>query len=170
MPMAQDPTSLQWHLADPDATERLGAVLGGACPWDAPGPRLAYLSGQLGTGKTTLVAALLRGLGVREPVRSPSYALLELYPLIQGLAVHVDCYRLRGAQDIEVLGLRDYFADRHLVLIEWPEHAGEALPPPDLALQLTVLGAGRECRAVAHTRSGTQWLAQATQPETSVLN
>ena len=101
MPMAQDPTSLQWHLPDPDATERLGAVLGGACPWDAPGPRLAYLSGQLGTGKTTLVAALLRGLGVREPVRSPSYALLELYPLVQGLAVHADCYRLGGAQDIE---------------------------------------------------------------------
>ncbi len=145
-------------------------MLARACPWDAPGPRLAYLSGELGSGKTTLVAALLHALGVRDPVRSPSYALLELYPLPQGLAVHADCYRLGGAQDIEALGLRDYFADRHLLLIEWPEQAGAALPPPDLALQLTVEGAGRACRAVAHTRAGERWLGRVESPGTSVLN
>jgi tRNA threonylcarbamoyladenosine biosynthesis protein TsaE len=168
--MAPDPTVRHWYLPGPDATERLGSALASACPWDAPGPRLAYLSGPLGSGKTTLVAALLHALGVRDPVRSPSYALLEPYPLVQGLAVHVDCYRLGGAPDLEALGLRDYFADHHLLLIEWPEQAGGALPPPDLALQLTVEGAGRACRAVAHTPTGARWLAHVGQPETSVLN
>jgi|ERR1700690_12008 len=170
MPVGPSPKVRRWHLPDPEATERLGALLASACPWDTPGPRLAYLSGQLGTGKTTLVAALLHALGVEGPVRSPSYALLELYPLVQGLAVHADCYRLGGAQDIEALGLRDYFSDRHLVLIEWPEQAGGALPQPDLALELTVEAGGRNCQGVAHTRAGARWLAGMGALEMSVLN
>jgi tRNA threonylcarbamoyladenosine biosynthesis protein TsaE len=160
----------QWQLQGLDETGRLGAQLARACPWDAHGPRLLYLSGELGTGKTTLVAALLYALGVAEPVRSPSYALLELYPLGDRLAVHLDCYRLRGAQELEALGIRDYFADRSLVLIEWPEQVPGALPEPDLALHLSIEGDGRGCRAVAHSRAGQQWLSAITMANTSALN
>jgi tRNA threonylcarbamoyladenosine biosynthesis protein TsaE len=149
----------QYYLHSPAATERLGAALASACPWDARGPRLMTLSGELGTGKTMLVAALLHALGVAEPVRSPSYALLELYPLEAALAVHLDCYRLRDARELEALGLRDYFADRSLLLIEWPEHVAGALPTPDLALELRVRGEGRDCRALAGTPIGERWLA-----------
>jgi tRNA threonylcarbamoyladenosine biosynthesis protein TsaE len=161
----------QWQLAGPEDTERLGAALAAACPWEASGPRLAYLSGELGSGKTTLVAALLHALGIAEPVRSPSYALLELYALPDGLgAVHVDCYRLQGAEELEAVGLRDYFRDRSLLLIEWPEQVGGALPDPDLALQLQVQGEGRSCRVVAHSSVGEQWLSATVYPQTSPLN
>jgi tRNA threonylcarbamoyladenosine biosynthesis protein TsaE len=151
-------TVRQWDLPDPDATGRLGATLAAACPWEAHGPRLAYLSGELGSGKTTLVAGLLHALGVAGPVRSPSYALLEVYPLSRGLAIHLDCYRLRGASELEAVGLRDYFTDRSLLLIEWPEQVDGALPDPDLALQLRVEGAGRRCHVAAHTQAGERWL------------
>jgi len=163
--MARVPMVRQWQLPGPEDTERLGAGLAAACPWEASGPRLAYLSGELGSGKTTLVAAMLHALGVAEPVRSPSYALLEVYPLAGGmLAVHLDCYRLQGPEELEALGLRDYFADRSLLLIEWPERVGGALPDPDLALQLQVAGQGRGCRAIAHSTAGEQWLSAAQFP------
>jgi tRNA threonylcarbamoyladenosine biosynthesis protein TsaE len=159
------PMIRQWALPGPEDTERLGAALAAACPWRHSGPRLLYLSGELGSGKTTLVAALLHALGVAEPVRSPSYALLELYPLERGLAVHLDCYRLGGAQDLEALGLRDYFTDGSLLLIEWPEQTGQALPDPDLRLQLRVQGEGRACQVLAKTATGEQWLSAVTCPQ-----
>jgi tRNA threonylcarbamoyladenosine biosynthesis protein TsaE len=153
------PSFREWPLQGPEDTARLGAALARACPWALRGPRTLYLSGELGSGKTTLVAAMLHALGVSEPVRSPSYALLELYPLAHALAVHLDCYRLRGAEELETLGLRDYFTDQALLLIEWPEHAGRALPEPDLALQLRVQGEGRLCRLSAPTAAGQQWMS-----------
>jgi len=158
------PLGREWLLQGPDQTAGLGAALASACPWQSPGPRLAYLSGELGSGKTTLVAALLRALGVTEEVRSPSYALLEAYPiqpgpLGAGLAVHMDCYRLRDAEELEVLGVRDYFNQRTLLLIEWPEQVRGALPAPDLAVQLEFEGVGRRCQIGAQTMTGEQWLA-----------
>jgi tRNA threonylcarbamoyladenosine biosynthesis protein TsaE len=169
--MARIPILRQWHLRGPEDTEGLGAALAAACPWEAGGPRLAYLSGELGSGKTTLVAALLHALGIAEPVRSPSYALLELYPLPGGpVAVHLDCYRLQGAHELEALGLRDYFTDRSLLLIEWPERVGGALPDPDLALQLQVQDDGRGCRVVAHSMAGERWLAAVHWPDNSLMN
>jgi tRNA threonylcarbamoyladenosine biosynthesis protein TsaE len=150
--------SRAWPLADVAATGRLGAALAKACPWQAPGPRLLFLSGELGTGKTTLVAALLAALGVAEIVRSPSYALIESYALAAGQAVHVDCYRLRDPEEFEQLGLREQLAAQTLLLVEWPEHAGKSLPPPDLGLRLELLGAARRCLAVAHSSAGEAWL------------
>jgi len=149
-----------WPLPSAEQTEALGAALGRSCPWEAPGPRLLWLSGELGSGKTTLAAALLTALGADETVRSPSYALLETYPLRAGMAVHVDCYRLNGAEELEQLGLRDYFTAGTLLLIEWPERAEAGLPAPDLALRLELLGAGRSATVVAHTGIGELWFAR----------
>jgi tRNA threonylcarbamoyladenosine biosynthesis protein TsaE len=152
-----------WWLSSAEHTARLAAALGGTCPWQQAGPRLLFLSGELGAGKTTLAAALLESLGAQETVRSPSYALIETYDLPAGLAVHVDCYRLSDARELEQLGLRDYFTDRTLWLVEWPERVGSALPAPDLALRLEVAGEGRSCRIGAPTRIGQEWLAQLSE-------
>jgi len=139
---------------------RLGAALGHSCTWGGDAPRLLFLSGELGAGKTTLAAAMLEVLGATETVRSPSYALVETYALREGLGVHVDCYRLSDAQEFEQLGLRDYFAPRTLWLVEWPERAGAALPPADLTVCLRALGKGRSAEIEAASRVGEGWLAR----------
>jgi len=149
-----------WWLHSAAHTARLAAALAHGCPWGEPGPRLLFLSGELGAGKTTLAAALLAALGVAETVRSPSYALLETYPLRKGLAVHLDCYRLSDPRELEQLGLRDYFGPHTLWLVEWPEHAAAALPKPDLAVQLTVAADGRCAEIEAQTAAGADWLAR----------
>jgi len=150
-----------WELPAAADTLRLGAALARALPWGEQGPRLLFLSGELGAGKTTLAAALLEALGATETVRSPSYALVETYVLREGLGVHVDCYRLANAQEFEQLGLRDYFAPRTLWLVEWPERAGAALPPPDLSVSLHALRAGRSAEIEAVSSAGADWLALA---------
>ncbi|HEX4023947.1 MAG TPA: tRNA (adenosine(37)-N6)-threonylcarbamoyltransferase complex ATPase subunit type 1 TsaE [Steroidobacteraceae bacterium] len=148
-----------WALPDAGATGRLGAALGRHCPCGPQGPRCLFLSGELGTGKTTLAAALLRVLGVCEVVNSPSYALVEVYPFPRGVAVHVDLYRLGSPDELEQLGLRDYLRADTLLVIEWPERVQAALPRPDLQLQLEVAAPGRLCRIEALTPFGEAWLA-----------
>ena len=148
-----------WEMPAAADTMRLGAALGQTCPWDEQAPRLVFLSGELGAGKTTLAAAMLESLGATETVRSPSYALVETYALREGLGVHVDCYRLSGAQEFEQLGLRDYFAPRTLWLVEWPERAGAALPTPDLSVSLKAVGTGRSAGIEAMSAAGAAWLA-----------
>jgi tRNA threonylcarbamoyladenosine biosynthesis protein TsaE len=160
-------------LTDVQATRQLGALLARHCPWSLPGARCLFLSGELGSGKTTLAAALLDAMGVRETVRSPSYALIEIYGLGAHLAVHADLYRLHGVAELEQLGLRDYLQPETLLLIEWPEHGEGALPRADLWLRLELprgdgsaasaqasVGAeGRICRAQALSSAGERWLA-----------
>ena len=148
----------EWLLSDAAQTERLGAALARTCPFNAPGPRLLWLSGELGSGKTTLAAALLHALGATDTVRSPSYALVETYVLPAGLAVHVDCYRLVDPGELEQLGLRDYFVADTLLLVEWPERAGPSWPKPDLSLRLAFAAGGRSAALTAHTLAGEAWL------------
>jgi len=95
-----------------------------------PPPVVVAISGELGTGKTTLVRAIARELGVTEPVTSPTFALVHRYAGAAGTLYHVDAYRLRRAADAADLGLDDMLAEPDsIVLIEWPERLAEALPP-----------------------------------------
>jgi tRNA threonylcarbamoyladenosine biosynthesis protein TsaE len=149
---------LAWRLPDVQATEQLGQSLATALDLRGSATRVLYLSGELGAGKTTVAAALLQALGVQGSIRSPTYSLLELYELPQGLAVHADFYRLQQIEELEHLGLRDYLGAQTLLLIEWPERAAGALPKPDLSLQLTV-GAERSAELEAHSDAGLAWLA-----------
>ena len=151
-----------WRLPSARETESLGVALARHCPWDEREPRLIFLSGELGAGKTTLAAALLQALGVEETVRSPSYALIETYAARGGEAVHIDLYRLHGAEELQQLGLRDYLNGHTLLLVEWPERAGGALPRPDLAVRLESTpedgGAGRKACIEARSSAGEAWL------------
>lgn len=104
------------------AGESLGASL--------PAGSVVTLEGDLGAGKTTLVRAICRGLGVREAATSPTYALVHRYHGRRGPVFHVDCYRLRSpdeAQDLDWAGL---VQEGDVVLVEWPERAGPWLPTP----------------------------------------
>jgi tRNA threonylcarbamoyladenosine biosynthesis protein TsaE len=93
------------------------------------------LNGELGAGKTTFVGGLLRELGVAGPVRSPTYTLIELYDVRDGRRIfHLDLYRLAGASELEMLAPRDLLEARSVLLVEWAERGGKALPAPDLAI------------------------------------
>jgi tRNA threonylcarbamoyladenosine biosynthesis protein TsaE len=118
------------------------------------------LCGDLGSGKTTWVRAMLRGLGVRGRVPSPTYTLIEQYDC-DGLAVvHLDLYRLSGDEDLEQLGLRDFLAEpERWLAVEWPERAPQLAARCDLTLAFAIAGGdGRRVSATAHTPAGTEAL------------
>ncbi len=139
-------------LADADATDALGAALARTRPM----PAVVHLMGDLGAGKSTLARSLLRALGVTGAIRSPTYTLVERYPLSDGgEAWHLDLYRIADPGELEYLGLD---ADGVVLwLIEWPERSSGALPPADLVVSLALEGAGRRARISPVTAAGRAW-------------
>lgn len=131
-------------LRSAEETAALGAAIASALG-DRPGA-VVFLRGPLGAGKTTLARGLLRALGVRGAIRSPTYTLLEPYELPGRMLVHLDLYRLADPRELEPLGLRDYPPERCWWLIEWPERAAARLPPAELTVDLSHEGQGRQAR------------------------
>ncbi len=146
------------NLPDSGATEALGAALAAAFGGAPDGACVLHLHGDLGAGKTTCARSLLAALGVPGIIRSPTYTLIEAYPARGLTAVHVDLYRLRSPEELEDLGIRDYWQPRHLILIEWPERGGALLGGADLSLTLRYTDAGREASLLATTAPGRRWL------------
>ncbi|MBH1666147.1 tRNA (adenosine(37)-N6)-threonylcarbamoyltransferase complex ATPase subunit type 1 TsaE [Stenotrophomonas sp. TWI169] len=143
----------EFFLADSDATERLGQWLAATRPPQA----LIELRGDLGAGKSTTARALLRALGVQGAIRSPTYTLVERYPLASGgEAWHLDLYRIGQAGELDFLGLDEGSAV--LWLVEWPERGAGALPPTDLVVALEIEGQGRRARLSALSDAGREWL------------
>ena len=103
-------------------------------------PAVIGLSGELGTGKTTLVQAICRGLGARARATSPTYALVHHYAAGATPVYHVDCYRLRQPGDARDLGFDDMVREGAIILIEWPERAGTWAPPLDRHFHLAYDG------------------------------
>jgi tRNA threonylcarbamoyladenosine biosynthesis protein TsaE len=138
-------------------TEALAAQLAHARPG---GEDLAvvFLCGGLGAGKTTFVRGYLRSLGVTGVVRSPTYTLVELYPLGAMTVVHADLYRLRDAGELEALGLRDWAQPAHLWFVEWPERGAGHLPAPDLQLAFSAGPAAHGIQLKAGSALGELWL------------
>jgi ATPase, YjeE family len=145
----------EFHLADSDATDQLGRVLAATRPSQA----VVQLHGDLGAGKSTLARALLRALGVQGAIRSPTYTLVERYPLPRGgEAWHMDLYRIGDAGELDFLGLDD--AQATLWLVEWPERGAGALPPADLDIHLSIDGQGRRARLQAASAVGEAWVSR----------
>lgn len=141
-------------LPDADATAALAVCLAASQPPLA----VVHLHGDLGAGKSTLARAWLRALGVTGPVRSPTYTLVERYPLqTGGEALHLDLYRIGDAGELEFLGLDD--ADARLWLVEWPERGHGALPLPDLEVRLAIDAIGRLCSLSFKGANGGAWHA-----------
>jgi tRNA threonylcarbamoyl adenosine modification protein YjeE len=140
--MAGDGAEQVIDLPDEAATAALGRALAGVL---APGEVLA-LDGPLGAGKTTVVRALVAALG-GDPgaVSSPTYTLLHRYPA-RIPVVHIDAYRLRGAEQLAGLGF-DELSEGAIAAIEWAERVRSALPPETLwSLALEHAGGGRRAR------------------------
>ncbi len=162
--------SLDFNLPDTEATEALGRALAASLPGgkaaqgtDPLTSAVVYLQGELGAGKTTCVRTLLRTLGVAGLVRSPTYTLVETYPLGKLTCVHVDLYRLQSLTEVDELGLRDLVGPGCLLLVEWPEKGGAALPPADLDLTLRYAGDARQACLTALTSLGSRWLVNLGQ-------
>ncbi|MEM1081639.1 MAG: tRNA (adenosine(37)-N6)-threonylcarbamoyltransferase complex ATPase subunit type 1 TsaE [Pseudomonadota bacterium] len=118
--------------------------LGGELAAQLYGGELVFLSGDLGAGKTTLVRGILRGLGFEGRVKSPSYGLLESYPLQSFTLHHLDLYRLTQPEELFDLGLEELLRPDAVVLIEWPERAEAALPNADWRIRIEGVGESRQ--------------------------
>jgi tRNA threonylcarbamoyladenosine biosynthesis protein TsaE len=114
------------------AMQKLGAKLAKTCQ---PGS-VIYLLGELGAGKTTLARGFLRQLGVTEQVRSPTFTLVEPYPVVFGTVYHFDLYRLADGEEFYYLGGDDYFTSASICLIEWPERALGFIPQANIICQI----------------------------------
>ena len=143
----------------------LGASLSAAC---VP-PLVIYLEGELGMGKTTLTRGLIQSLGHKGAVKSPTYTLVEPYEFGNITIFHFDLYRLAGSEELEFMGIRDYFGDFSVCIVEWPERGLGALPPADLVINITEQGRGRRVDFFASTKRGRDalepWVSSAGDPK-----
>jgi len=147
---------LSIFLPDEAATLRLGRRLASVIE---PGLYIA-LSGNIGTGKTTLSRGILRGLGYPGKVKSPTYTLVELYNLSKIDLYHFDFYRFNDPQEWADAGFRDYFTPHNVCLVEWPERAHGLLPVPDIAIALSEETGARRARIGTETERGRHCLEQ----------
>lgn len=153
-------------MADEAATLALGAALAAVL---RPGLTI-YLRGELGAGKTTLTRGLLRALGHTGPVRSPTYALVELYVISGYILYHFDFYRFNSPEEWLEAGLDEHFNQSTVCLVEWPEKAGDLLPLADIDAVIEVAefetgpadgAADKQARRItlnAHSERGTSCL------------
>ena len=112
--------------------EAEGRQLGRSLPRGA----LLTFEGDLGAGKTTFIKAIVRGLGVEGGASSPTYALVHRYPGRRGPVFHLDCFRLRAADEAADLDWEGLLREGDAILVEWPERAGEWLPAPTRRFRL----------------------------------
>ena len=150
-------TEQQIWLADETATLALGERLGGLMS-ALPGGTI-FLEGDLGAGKTTFTRGVLQSFGHTGAVKSPTYTLVEGYEFAQRTVYHFDLYRLGDPEELEYMGIRDYFGETRWCLLEWPGRGAGFLPVPDLVLALVVHEGGRLVKLEAHTPGGEVLLA-----------
>ncbi|GGE71605.1 tRNA (adenosine(37)-N6)-threonylcarbamoyltransferase complex ATPase subunit type 1 TsaE [Shewanella carassii] len=150
--------SLTLQLADETQTVALGRQLAALIS----APLTIYLTGELGAGKTTFSRGLIQALGHQGAVKSPTYTLVEPYEL-EGIEVyHFDLYRLSDPEELEFMGIRDYFNERSLCIIEWPDRGMGCLPAADIHLHIKYANTGREVSLQAGSDKGKVLLRKIT--------
>lgn len=143
------------ELDNESSTVEVGRQLGTSLR----GGEIIYLEGQLGAGKTTLCRGILAAFGHSGAVKSPTYTLVEPYEFSDLTVYHFDLYRLGDPEELEFMGIRDYFQSTSVCLVEWPAKGGGILPEPDVVVSLNVNPPGRRLDIQAGTKKGEEVLS-----------
>ena len=141
---------LRWNLHDVEEME----LVGGCFATCVRPPLLLWLQGELGSGKTVFAGSFIRALGWPGLVKSPTYTLVECYETSLGVIYHFDLYRINDSEELEAIGVRDYFNDDAVTLIEWADRMRETLPAPDIVLDFAYTPEGRSMHADARSAAG----------------
>jgi tRNA threonylcarbamoyladenosine biosynthesis protein TsaE len=136
--------TLRYDLADSEATIAMGNTLAQLIKNELKQGVIVYLYGELGAGKTTLTRGFVQAMGHKGNVKSPTYTLVEPYELDPWNVYHFDLYRLGDPEELEYMGIRDYFGENSCCFIEWPEKGEGLLPKPDLVITMEYVGAKRQ--------------------------
>jgi tRNA threonylcarbamoyladenosine biosynthesis protein TsaE len=149
---------VQRAVANEEVMVQLGVQLGVELSQTSSSSALVFLDGDLGAGKTTLCRGILQAFGHTGAVKSPTYTLVESYQLGDVLLHHFDLYRLGNPEELEFIGIRDYFHQGNYSLIEWPNRGAGILPVPDLEVMISVTKKGRDVSITAATDVGNSIL------------
>jgi len=155
---------LEYFLADETATIAIGSGVAEVVKSAAAQQALVvYLNGDLGAGKTTLTRGFVRGMGHVGNVKSPTYTLVEPYELGEWRVFHFDLYRLADAEELEYMGIRDYFNNDCCCFIEWPEKGTGLLAKADLIINIAYQDEQRVIKLQAETIHGEHVITELAQ-------
>tara|TARA_B100000214_G_scaffold271382_1_gene201695 strand:+ start:1410 stop:1898 length:489 start_codon:yes stop_codon:yes gene_type:complete len=142
-------------LANERETQDLGFQMAGLIE----PPLCVYLEGEIGAGKTSLVRSILRGVGFKGPVKSPTFTLVESYQFQKKNIYHFDLFRIDNPIELEHLGVEQYLGENSILLFEWPDKGLNHIPLSDLNISITVSLTGRELLLQSKTKTGNAILS-----------
>lgn len=142
----------EFYLPDEDATNQFAANLAQLCS----AATIIYLYGDLGAGKTAFSRGFIHALGYQGRVKSPTYTLVEPYEVAGWRIFHFDLYRLSDPEELEFIGIRDYFNPDCICLIEWPDKGAGLLAAADLSISIEFNQSGRIFSVEGLTEYGQQ--------------
>ncbi len=159
-------SKFQLYLADENKTKQLAIFMAELVKEDNlfSYGLMIYLKGDLGTGKSFFSRAFIQSFIPEQKVKSPTYTLIESYPVKKGMIQHFDLYRLADPEELEFLAIRDLLEDDFIALVEWPEKGEGVLPKADIVLNLTRSSdTARYLDLVAYSEIGLQTVEKLTK-------